>query len=82
MPHHPDDATQLALTLQQIGFRLATLETTLQELENTIGTIQNKVDALRIATDRWKGGIAVILGLGGIITWLISVGSNLGKMFK
>ena len=80
-PHNHDQATLLALDLQKLRFEIEHLQQSVAAVNAGLVAVQTKVEVIRVAADRWKGGVLVIIALGGIITWLANIGPNLGKLF-
>ena len=67
-----------ALNLARLEARLDAQDKTLTHVEATLAEIQAELRAVRAAADRWKGGFLVVIALGGFVSWLLSIGTNLG----
>lgn len=66
---------------QQNAIAIARIEERLQTMDDDIKDIIKSVNELNTASARVKGGIFVVLLIGGIIGWLTTLGSTIVKVW-
>lgn len=62
----------LRLIAQQIESLQVRHEETSRRLENRLDSYEAKIDTLMADRNRWMGGLAVLLALGGALTYVIN----------
>lgn len=51
--------------------RLAVVETEVSNIKGQLDRIEHDTSQLAAQANRWKGAIIVLLGVGGLIGWLV-----------
>ena len=84
MAHEKEVAAAVALAVQvtKRDFQLAEIEKRILRLEDELERTKEILASIDTAANRWKGGFLVIVALGAVIGWLISVSSGLRSVFK
>lgn len=84
--HHRNDdqraAIEAAVDRVRRDVRLEKLEEEVLELKGLLKEVLEKLDAIDVLMNRYKGGFLLLLALGGVVAWLSSVGGNLIRAFK
>ncbi len=57
--------------------RLAIVETKIEAMEEDLKEIKEMCLKLTSVADRWRGGALVLMGLGGLVVWILD---NLGSL--
>jgi len=70
------------LKLVGISYQLTSLQRQVDAMEKQHSEMKEEIDGILDAANRWKGGFLVIVALGSVIGWLISVGSNFLRIAK
>lgn len=58
---------------------LEKLPDSLERIEKDVSSITSKMNQI---TERVNGGFYVLLGLGGLVTWVTGVWQKIGALFK
>lgn len=67
--------------LQQVTFELQATKTELAQTKVELTTAKTEIEALKTMLGRYRGGIAAILGLGGLAGWCLSTLTGLSKFW-
>lgn len=71
-PEEPDmDAPEYFRAIGRLEAQVQALTTAISELKTKVDSIDTRLDQLDRLANRWKGGFAVILGLGAIAGFII-----------
>ena len=71
-----------AVELGRRDFRRDEIEMLTARIEANQEVDRQLLISIKDAANKWKGGFIVVVALGAFITWLISVGAEIGKFFK
>lgn len=72
--NHNRDVAVLSEQVRQLNENLKYLKSDMEGLRRDISEVHEMAN-------RWKGGLIVVVGLGGVVGWLLSVGSNISKLW-
>lgn len=73
-----DQAQSIAVLTE----RVAHLSQNYTDLKKGQDTIATEIDEIHEMANRWKGGVAVVLGLGGLLGFLISIADKVVKVWR
>lgn len=79
-----ENSKELALVkhqLQQTSFELIATKGELALTKNELTKAQSEINELKQMLGRYRGGVAAILGLGGLIGWGLSTMSGVSKLW-
>lgn len=62
--------------------RGSTFTRDMEGLHDELREVKKELDQIRDMATRWKGGIGVILGIGGLLGFLASFADKIAKVFK
>ena len=74
-----DDYKELLWRLDERVRVLEKLPDSLERIEKDVGSITTKMNQI---TERVNGGFYVLLGLGGLVTWVSGVWQKIGALFR
>jgi len=74
-----DDYKELLWRLDERVRVLEKLPDSLDRIEKDVGSITAKMNQI---TERVNGGFYVLLGLGGLVTWVSGVWQKIGALFR
>ena len=74
-----DDYKELLWRLDERVRVLEKLPDSLERIEKDVGSITAKMNQI---TERVNGGFYVLLGLGGLVTWVSGVWQKIGALFR
>lgn len=74
-----DDYKELLWRLDERVRVLEKLPDSLDRIEKDVGSITTKMNQI---TERVNGGFYVLLGLGGLVTWVSGVWQKIGALFR
>ena len=74
-----DDYKELLWRLDERVRVLEKLPDSLERIEKDVGSITTKMNQI---TERVNGGFYVLLGLGGLVTWVTGVWQKIGELFR
>lgn len=74
-----DDHDELLWRLDERVRVLEKLPDSLERIEKDVGSITTKMNQI---TERVNGGFYVLLGLGGLVTWVTGVWQKIGALFR
>lgn len=74
-----DDHDELLWRLDERVRVLEKLPDSLERIEKDVGSITTKMNQI---TERVNGGFYVLLGLGGLVTWVTGVWQKIGALIK
>jgi hypothetical protein len=72
---------QNAIDIARMDERLSNIERDISEINKTILDMQKDMRDINSASARVKGGIFVVLLIGGVIGWLTTLGSTLVRIW-
>ena len=75
-------AAETRLEMAKIIFQLTDVNKQLSVVQIEVAKLALDIDEINAAANRWKGGFLVIVAFGGVIGWLVSIMSNVGKFLK
>tara|TARA_R110002167_G_scaffold42512_2_gene129098 strand:+ start:2530 stop:2793 length:264 start_codon:yes stop_codon:yes gene_type:complete len=78
----PTLETEIALMRQEIIAMRDESRTSRAEMKTEIGSIKIDVSAMKQQSAKWKGGIAVLVGIGGFFLVFLSVWEKLTTFIK
>lgn len=62
--------------------RISDLERRIVDLEAALKKAQDALHNFEVSANRWRGGMMAVIALGGLITWLVNVGSGIVKVLR
>lgn len=74
-----DDYNELLWRLDERVRVLEKLPDSLERIEKDVSSITSKMNQI---TERVNGGFYVLLGLGGLVTWVTGVWQKIGALIK
>lgn len=74
-----EDYKELLWRLDERVRVLEKLPDSLERIEKDVGSITTKMNQI---TERVNGGFYVLLGLGGLVTWVSGVWQKIGALFR
>lgn len=74
-----EDYNELLWRLDERVRVLEKLPDSLERIEKDVGSITTKMNQI---TERVNGGFYVLLGLGGLVTWVTGVWQKIGALFR
>ena len=74
-----EDYNELLWRLDERVRVLEKLPDSLERIEKDVGSITTKMNQI---TARVNGGFYVLLGLGGLVTWVTGVWQKIGALFR
>lgn len=76
------DAQEVKNRLQEIHYVQQDFTRRIDHVEAELSDLHKDFQGMNAIANRWKGGFIVLVALGGVVTWLSSVGGNILKVFK
>ncbi len=75
-------AVALALDIERARARLENMEHRLSVLEEARISAERKLFSIEAAANKWRGGFLLVVAMGSVVAWLVSVSSNIVKFIK
>jgi hypothetical protein len=70
-----------SIIIAKMEERLENLEEKINDLHKALDEIRKSIDEINSASARVKGGIFVVLLIGGFVGWLTTLGSTIAKVW-
>ena len=75
------DLNRVKEQLQQVTFELQATKNELAQTKVELTTAKTEIEALKTMLSRYRGGVAAILGLGGLAGYCLSTLTGLSKFW-
>lgn len=72
----------LSREIYELRLTVSAMKDREERTEAEMVNMRRDIDSLKQSASHWKGGFFVIVAIGGVVTWLSTVGSNIIKAFK